>query len=45
MWILHLRDVHHVPYFGVNMAFGLTHAQTMRSMELSAKEVMPKFRP
>jgi alkanesulfonate monooxygenase SsuD/methylene tetrahydromethanopterin reductase-like flavin-dependent oxidoreductase (luciferase family) len=45
-WIRHLRDVHHVQYFGVNMDFGLlTHAQTMRSMALFAKEVIPKFRP
>jgi alkanesulfonate monooxygenase SsuD/methylene tetrahydromethanopterin reductase-like flavin-dependent oxidoreductase (luciferase family) len=45
-WIRHLRDVHQVQYFGVNMDFGLlTHAQTMRSIELFATEVMPKFRP
>ena len=39
------HEAHHVQYFGVNMDFGLlTHTQTMRSMELFAKEVMPKFR-
>ena len=44
-WIRHLRDAHQVHYFVVNMDFGLlTHAQTLRSMELFAKEVMPKFR-
>ena len=44
-WIRHLQEAHQVQYFGVNMDFGLlTHAQTMRSMELFAKEVMPKFR-
>ena len=44
-WIRHLQEAHQVQYFGVNMDFGLlTHTQTMRSMELFAKEVMPKFR-
>ncbi len=44
-WISHLQQAHHVQYFGVNMAFGsLEHDKVMRSMELFAKEVMPKFR-
>jgi hypothetical protein len=44
-WIRYLRDVHQMQYFGVNMDFGLlTNAQTMRSMELFTKEVIPKFR-
>ena len=44
-WIQRLQKEHDVQYFGVNMDFGtLTHEQTMGSMELFAKEVMPKFR-
>ncbi len=44
-WIRHLQTAHQVQYFVANMDFGLlTHTQTMRSMALFAKEVMPKFR-
>jgi alkanesulfonate monooxygenase SsuD/methylene tetrahydromethanopterin reductase-like flavin-dependent oxidoreductase (luciferase family) len=40
-----LQDVHNVQYFGADMAFGkMQHADVMRSMELFAREVMPKFR-
>jgi hypothetical protein len=37
--------MHHVQYFGASMSFGaMQHADVMRSMELFAREVMPKFR-
>lgn len=40
-----LRDEHNVRYFGVDMSFGgLAHDKVMRSMELFAKEVMPRFK-
>ena len=40
-----LQEVHNVQYFGADMAFGkMQHADVMRSMELFAREVMPKFR-
>ena len=40
-----LQEVHNVQYFGADMAFGkMKHADVMRSMELFAREVMPKFR-
>ncbi|MCZ6875750.1 MAG: LLM class flavin-dependent oxidoreductase [bacterium] len=40
-----LQNDHHIGYFGASMSFGsMEHAKVMRSMELFAKEVMPKFR-
>ena len=43
--IARLRDEHGIGYFGASMSFGsMEHAKVMRSMELFAKEVMPKFR-
>ena len=40
-----LQEKYHVQYFGADMAFGkMQHADVMRSMELFAREVMPKFR-
>ena len=43
--ITKLRDEHGIEYFGASMSFGsMEHIQVMRSMELFAKEVMPKFR-
>jgi alkanesulfonate monooxygenase SsuD/methylene tetrahydromethanopterin reductase-like flavin-dependent oxidoreductase (luciferase family) len=40
-----LQEVHQVQYFGADMGFGkMQHADVMRSMELFAREVMPKFR-
>ena len=40
-----LQKEHHIGYFGASMSFGsMEHAKVMRSMELFAKEVMPKFR-
>ena len=40
-----LRDDHNIGYFGASMSFGhMEHPKVMRSMELFAKEVMPKFR-
>ena len=40
-----LQEKHHVQYFGADMAFGkMQHADVLRSMELFAREVMPKFR-
>ena len=43
--ITKLRDVHGIGYFGASMSFGsMEHAKVMRSMELFAKEVMPRFR-
>jgi len=44
-WISKLQTEHHIGYFGASMSFGtMEHAKVMRSMELFAKEVMPKFR-
>jgi alkanesulfonate monooxygenase SsuD/methylene tetrahydromethanopterin reductase-like flavin-dependent oxidoreductase (luciferase family) len=43
--IRQLQEMHHVQYFGASMSFGaMQHADVMRSMELFAREVMPKFR-
>ncbi len=40
-----LRDDHGIEYFGACMSFGsMEHSRVMRSMELFAKEVMPRFR-
>jgi alkanesulfonate monooxygenase SsuD/methylene tetrahydromethanopterin reductase-like flavin-dependent oxidoreductase (luciferase family) len=40
-----LQEKYHVQYFGADMAFGkMQHADVLRSMELFAREVMPKFR-
>ena len=40
-----LRDRHGVEYFGGNFCFGgLDHAKAMRSMELFAKDIMPRLR-
>ena len=40
-----LRDRHNVQYFTAHFSYGdLQHEKVMRSMELFAKEVMPKFR-
>ena len=40
-----LCDQHNVQYFTAHFSYGdLEHAKVMRSMELFAKEVMPKFR-
>ena len=40
-----LREEHNVQYFGASMAYGkMKHADVMRSMELFARDVMPKFR-
>ena len=42
--IARLRDEHGIGYFGASMSFGsMEHSRVMRSMELFAKEVMPKF--
>ncbi len=42
--IAKLRDEHDIGYFGASMSFGsMEHSRVMRSMELFAKEVMPKF--
>ena len=43
-WISKLQKEHHIQYFGASFAFGsMEHAKVMRSMELFAKQVMPKF--
>jgi hypothetical protein len=43
--IRQLQEMHQVQYFGASMSFGtMQHADVMRSMELFAREVMPKFR-
>ena len=43
--IAKLRDEHGIGYFGASMSFGsMEHSKVLRSMELFAKEVMPKFR-
>ena len=43
--ITKLRDEHGIGYFGASMSFGsMEHSRVLRSMELFAKEVMPKFR-
>jgi len=40
-----LQEKYHVQYFGADMGFGkMQHTDVMRSMELFAREVMPKFR-
>jgi len=40
-----LQEKHQVQYFGADMAFGkMQHADVLRSMELFAREVMPKLR-
>ena len=40
-----LRDEHGIGYFGASMSFGsMEHSRVMRSMELFATEVMPRFR-
>ena len=40
-----LQEEHHVEYFGASMSYGkMKHADVMRSMELFARDVMPKFR-
>ena len=42
--IAKLRDEHGIGYFGASMSFGsMEHSRVMRSMELFAKEVMPRF--
>ena len=44
-WIAHLRDDHGIDYFGASMSFGsMEHSRVMRSMEIFAREVMPRFR-
>jgi len=43
--IRRLEKEHDIGYFGASMSFGsMGHSKVMRSMELFAKEVMPKFR-
>ena len=43
--ITKLRDEHGIGYFGASMSFGsMEHSRVLRSMELFAKEVMPRFR-
>jgi alkanesulfonate monooxygenase SsuD/methylene tetrahydromethanopterin reductase-like flavin-dependent oxidoreductase (luciferase family) len=43
--IRRLREEHQVQYFGASMSFGkMKHADVMRSMQLFARDVMPKFR-
>ncbi len=43
--IRRLQEEHNVQYFGASMSFGkMKHADVMRSMELFARDVMPKFR-
>lgn len=40
-----LRDLHGIRYFGANMSFGsMVHSEVMRSMELFASDVMPRFK-
>jgi alkanesulfonate monooxygenase SsuD/methylene tetrahydromethanopterin reductase-like flavin-dependent oxidoreductase (luciferase family) len=40
-----LQEEHNVHYFGASMSYGkMKHADVMRSMELFARDVMPKFR-
>ena len=40
-----LKKEHNINYFGASMSFGsMEHDKVMRSMELFAKKVMPKFR-
>ena len=40
-----LQKEHDIQYFGASMAFGsIKHEKVLRSMELFAREVMPKFR-
>ena len=43
--ITKLQEEHNIEYFGASMSFGsMKHEKVMRSMELFAKDVMPKFR-
>ena len=43
--IANLKKDHNIDYFGASMSFGsMNHYNVMRSMELFAKKVMPKFR-
>ncbi len=43
--IRRLRDEHGIGYFGASMSFGqMEHSRVMRSMELFARKVMPRFR-
>ena len=40
-----LQQEHNIGYFGASMSFGkMEHAKVMHSMELFAREVMPRFR-
>ena len=40
-----LRDEHNVQYYTAHFSYGdIGHEKIMRSMELFAKEVMPKFK-
>ena len=40
-----LEKEYNIQHFGASMSFGsMAHDKVMRSMELFAKEVMPKFR-
>jgi alkanesulfonate monooxygenase SsuD/methylene tetrahydromethanopterin reductase-like flavin-dependent oxidoreductase (luciferase family) len=40
-----LQEEHNVQYFGASMSYGkMQHADVLRSMELFARDVMPKFR-
>jgi alkanesulfonate monooxygenase SsuD/methylene tetrahydromethanopterin reductase-like flavin-dependent oxidoreductase (luciferase family) len=42
--IARLRDEHGIGYFGASMSFGsMEHSRVLRSMELFAREVMPRF--
>lgn len=44
-WITRLQKDHGIGYFGASMSFGtMEHTKVMRSMELFAKEVIPKFK-
>ena len=43
--IARLRDEHRIGYFGASMSFGsMEHLKVLRSMDLFAREVMPRFR-
>jgi hypothetical protein len=40
-----LQEEHDVQYFGASMSYGkMKHVDVMRSMELFARDVVPKFR-
>ena len=44
-WISRLQKEHGIGYFGASMSFGtMEHDRVMHSMELFAKEVMPRFK-